>query len=98
MKKRRNGLKIMASLIVLLGSLSYIMLLAIINGTLGFLCAMGVTIFGSIGVAKFLDETINMSYGLIISLTIGCGVLRGALRYLEQYSNHFIAFKLLWLE
>lgn len=30
MKKRRNGLKIMASLIVLLGSLSYIMLLAII--------------------------------------------------------------------
>lgn len=95
MKKRRNGLKIMASLIVLLGSLSYIMLLAIINGTLGFLCAMGVTIFGSIGVAKFLGETINMSYGLIISLTIGCGVLRGALRYLEQYSNHFIAFKLL---
>lgn len=95
MKKRRNGLKIMASLIVLLGSLSYIMLLAIINGTLGFLCAMGVTIFGSIGVAKFLGETINMSYGLIIPLTIGCGVLRGALRYLEQYSNHFIAFKLL---
>lgn len=95
MKKRRNGLKIMASLIVLLGSLSYIMLLAIINGTLGFLCAMGVTIFGSISVAKFLGETINMSYGLIISLTIGCGVLRGALRYLEQYSNHFIAFKLL---
>lgn len=95
MKKRRNGLKIMASLIILLGSLSYIMLLAIINGTLGFLCAMGVTIFGSIGVAKFLGETINMSYGLIISLTIGCGVLRGALRYLEQYSNHFIAFKLL---
>lgn len=95
MKKRRNGLKIMASLIVLLGSLSYIMLLAIINGTLGFLCAMGVTIFGSIGVAKFLGETINMSYGLIISLIIGCGVLRGALRYLEQYSNHFIAFKLL---
>lgn len=95
MKKRRNGLKIMASLIVLLGSLSYIMLLAIINGTLGFLCAMGVTIFGSIGVAKFLGETINMSYGLIISLTIGCGVLRGALRYLEQYSNHFIAFRLL---
>lgn len=95
MKKRRNGLKIMASLIVLLGSLSYIMLLAIINGTLGFLCAMGVTIFGSIGVAKFLGETINMSYGVIISLTIGCGVLRGALRYLEQYSNHFIAFKLL---
>ena len=95
MKKRRNGLKIMASLIVLLGSLSYIMLLAVVNGTLGFLCAMGVTIFGSIGIAKYLGEAISMSYGLIITLTVGCGVLRGALRYLEQYSNHYIAFKLL---
>ena len=26
---------------------------------------------------------------------MGCGVVRGGLRYLEQYSNHFIAFKLL---
>lgn len=93
--RRRNGLKIMSSLIVLLGSLSYIMLLAVINGTLGFLCAMGVTVFASLGVAKYLGEVIALSYGWIIALTIGCGVLRGALRYLEQYSNHFIAFKLL---
>ena len=35
---RRSGLKIMASLIVLLGSLSYIMLFAVINGTIGFIC------------------------------------------------------------
>ena len=26
---------------------------------------------------------------------MGCGVVRGGLRYLEQYSNHYIAFKLL---
>ena len=93
--KRRSGIKIMASLIVLLGSLSYIMLLAVFNGTLGFICSMGVTVFASLGVAKYLGESINMSYGLIIGLTIGCGALRGGLRYIEQYSNHFIAFKLL---
>ena len=94
-KLRRSGAKIMASLIVLLGSLSYIMILAVINGSLGFLCAMGVTLFGAVGVAKALGETIALSYGWIIGLAVGCGVLRGGLRYLEQYSNHYIAFKLL---
>lgn len=85
----------MASLIALLGSLSYIMILAVINGSLGFICAMGVTIFGAVGIAKALGESIALSYGVIISLAVGCGVLRGLLRYLEQYSNHYIAFKLL---
>lgn len=94
-KLRRSGIKIMASLIVLLGSLSYLMILAVINGCLGFFCAMGVTIFGSFGIAKALGEPIAMSYELIIGLAVGCGVLRGALRYFEQYSNHYIAFKLL---
>lgn len=85
----------MASLILLLGSLVYIMILAVINGSLGFLSAMGVTFFGAVGIAKALGENILLSYGLIITLTIGCGVIRGLLRFLEQYGNHFIAFKLL---
>ena len=92
---RRSGAKIMASLIALLGSLSYIMVLAVINGSVGFVCAMGVTVFGAVGVAKALGEAIALSYGWIIGLTIGCGVLRGILRYFEQYSNHYIAFRLL---
>lgn len=92
---RRSGAKIMASLVMLLGSLAYIMILAVINGSFGFVCAMGVTLFGAVGVAKVLGETIALSYGWIIALAIGCGVLRGLLRYLEQYSNHYIAFRLL---
>lgn len=92
---RRSGAKIMASLILLLGSLSYIMILAVLNGSLGFVSAMGVTVFGALGVAKVLGESVALSYGLIIALAIGCGVLRGILRYFEQYSNHYIAFKLL---
>lgn len=92
---RRSGVKIMASLIVLLGSLSYIMILAVLNGSVGFLCAMGVTLSGAVGIAKALGEDIALSYGMIVILAIGCGVLRGLLRYLEQYSNHYIAFRLL---
>ncbi|MBQ8781956.1 MAG: ABC transporter ATP-binding protein [Oscillospiraceae bacterium] len=92
---RRSGAKIMASLIMLLGSLAYIMVLAVINGSLGFVCAMGVTLFGAVGIAKTMGETIALSYGWIIGLAIGCGVMRGLLRYLEQYGNHYIAFRLL---
>lgn len=97
MKKsiRRSGARIMASLVMLLGSLAYIMVLAVINGSLGFFCAMGVTLFGAVGVAKVMGEAIALSYGWIIALAIGCGVLRGMLRYLEQYGNHYIAFRLL---
>lgn len=94
---RRSGAKIMASLILLLGSLAYVMLLAVFNGSLGFVCAMGVTVFGAVGVAKALGEAVALSYGLIVGLAVGCGLVRGLLRYFEQYSNHFIAFKLLAL-
>ena len=99
-KLRRSGVKIMASLIALLVSLSYIMVLAVLNGSLGFAAAMGVTVSGAAGVAKALGELglcaeLPLSWGLIIGLAVLCGVVRGGLRYLEQYSNHFIAFKLL---
>ena len=70
-KPRRSGAKIMAQLIVLLGSLVYIMLLAVINGTAGFLCAMGVTLSGAAAIAKALGEEISLSYGaLMIALCI----------------------------
>ena len=72
---RMSGGRIMASLIVLLGSLAYVMVFAVINGTLGFLCSMGVTVFGAVGIAKALGEQIALSYGWIIGLTVGLGVL-----------------------
>lgn len=93
--KRRSGFKIMSRLILLLESLSYIMLLAVINGSAGFICAIGITLFGAIGIAKLLGESIVLSYTAIIVLCISCGILRGVLKYFEQYSNHYIAFKLL---
>ena len=92
---RMSGGRIMASLIALLGSLAYAMVFAVINGSLGFVCSMGVTVFGAVGVAKALGEQIALSYGVIIGMAVGLGVLRGGLRFIEQYCNHYIAFKLL---
>lgn len=99
-QKRRNGFTIMAKLIVLVGSLAYIMLLAVVNGLLGYLAALGTTLFGAMGVAQIIDSTTfgsQVSVWLFVGLAVGSGVLRGILRYFEQYSNHNIAFKLLAL-
>jgi ATP-binding cassette subfamily C protein len=87
----------MAGLVVLLGGLSYIMLLAVLNGTLGYLCSMGVTTLGAVGAAKLLPggQSIALSYGWIAALAVLLGVMRGFLRYVEQYANHYIAFRLL---
>ena len=94
-KLRRSGVKIAAGLAALLGSLSFVMVAAVVNGALGFFAAMGVTVFASFGVAKALGETVALSYGAIAAAAVACGVLRGVLRYFEQYGNHYIAFKLL---
>ncbi|MGL4951988.1 MAG: ABC transporter ATP-binding protein, partial [Mycoplasma sp.] len=93
--KRMSNSKIMFKLILLLNNFICVLLLAIFNGSIGFLTSMSIVIFGSFAIAKFIGENIIMSYELIISLIVILGILRGILRYFEQYLNHFIAFKLL---
>ena len=73
---RRSGVQITAELMKLLGGrLSAVMLLAVLNGSLGFLCAMGVPFFGAVGIAKALGESIPLSYGAIAGLCVGCGAV-----------------------
>ena len=72
---RRSGVQIAAELMKLLGGrLSAVMLLAVLNGSLGFLCAMGVPFFGAVGIAKALGESIPMTYGAIAGLCVDCGI------------------------
>jgi len=66
-----------------------VLILAIIFGTAGFFCAIAIPVFG----AEFLVSSKTFSFSLKVLIIIG--VLRGVLHYLEQYCNHFIAFKIL---
>ena len=106
--KRRSGIQIMGSLIGLVKPLLHIMLAAIILGTLGHLCAIFLTILAGqviihgllTGVAGMIVPVDNMWLVItpvktIITVMIVIAVLRGILHYMEQYCNHFIAFKLL---
>lgn len=107
-KKRRSAIQIMGSLIGLVKPLLHIMLAAIILGTLGYLCAIFLTILAGqvivhgllTGVAGMIVPVDNMwlvftPVKTIITVMIVIAVLRGILHYVEQYCNHFIAFKLL---
>ena len=106
--KRRSAIQIMGSLIGLVKPLLHIMLAAIILGTLGYLCAIFLTILAGqvivhgllTGVAGRMVPVNNMwlvftPVKTIITVMIVIAVLRGILHYMEQYCNHFIAFKLL---
>lgn len=98
-KKRRSAIKIMGQLIGLVAPLLHIMLLAIVLGVLGYLCAIFLTIFASQVLLKGLGEPValfsDMSIKKIFIVMGTAAVMRGVLHYAEQYCNHFIAFKLL---
>ena len=113
-KKRRSAIAIMGSLIGLVKPLLHIMAAAIILGTVGYLCAIFLTILagqvilrGLAGNAAGAGSSViseaamkstwlsGASVNRILAVMILIAVLRGILHYMEQYCNHFIAFKLL---
>lgn len=88
--------------------LLHIMLATILLGTLGYLCAIFLTILaGQVVMHGILTGAVKMAVPIqnmwlietlvktIITVMIVIAVLRGILHYVEQYCNHFIAFKLL---
>ena len=94
---KRSGFKVMIRLAGLVKPLIGFMFLAILMGVVGNLCASFITISGVTAVAGLLGFSVKWSIKVIfISMGI-FAVLRGVLRYAEQASNHFIAFKLLAL-
>ena len=90
--KRRSAVQVMGKLIGLVKPLIHIMLAAIILGTVGYLCAISLTIFAGKAVVGVLQ---GHSVKRIMTIMVVIAVSRGILHYVEQYCNHFIAFKLL---
>ena len=92
--ERRKGIEIMMRLIGLVKPMLPIMIIAIILGILGYMCAISITVMaGFVFLSKV--SSINYSADRIFVLLIFMAVMRGVLHYGEQYCNHFIAFKLL---
>ena len=95
--KRRSGWTVMRRLIGLVRPLAGFMVLAILMGLAGHLCASLITIFGGYALLDLLRLPSPLSLTTVFVCLAVFAVLRAALRYGEQACNHFIAFKLLAL-
>ena len=94
----RSPFAIVGRLIVLVKPMLPIMMAAIVMGVAGHFCATFITIFGGLGILRALGlaspvRTVGTAFACILVFAL----LRGVLRYAEQASNHYIAFKLLAL-
>lgn len=102
---RRSAIQIMGQLIGLVKPLLLFMIAAILLGTVGYLCAIFLTILAGQVVAHGLipqlfyrmrnPRLVFMPVKTILTIMIVIALLRGILHYLEQYCNHYIAFRLL---
>ena len=96
---RRPGIVIMGKLIGLIRPLVFFMVIAVMMGTAGYLCASFLTIAGITGALMALGQPLPAifphTFRGIFLLLVCLGVLRGVLHYFEQECNHYIAFKLL---
>ena len=88
---KRSGFRVMRELVGLVRPLTGYMILAIILGLFGNLCATFITIIGAYAIVGEYNLKILFTILIIIAL------IRGFLRYGEQTCNHYIAFKLLAL-
>ncbi len=95
--KKRSGFNVMMRLIGLVKPLAVYMIIAIIMGLIGNLCATFITIFGGYAIVSAVGGTAPLPLVALFICVVAFAVLRGGLRYAEQSCNHFIAFKLLAL-
>ena len=94
-KKQRSGFAVMCGLIGMIKPLLGIMCLAILMGCAGNLMATFLTILGGYALLTVTGVYSGMKLSVIFTLLVCFAVARGILRYAEQASNHYIAFKLL---
>ena len=95
--KKRSGFNVMMRLIGLVKPLAVYMILAIIMGLIGHLCASFITIFGGYAILSATGGNSPLPLVVLFVCVVAFAVVRGGLRYAEQSCNHFIAFKLLAL-
>ncbi|NMN01568.1 ATP-binding cassette domain-containing protein [Bifidobacterium panos] len=78
--------------------LSRLMIAACVAGSLGHLAATFLSVFGIVALFALVGVPVwSMGAPLAVALMVLCAVTRGAMRYIEQYLNHNVAFRLLAL-
>lgn len=86
----------MLGLLALVKPLAHVMLLCITLGTMGFFCAIAITVLAADLLLTAAGQSPwPLSFGACAGIMLACALLRAVLRYGEQTCGHYIAFKLL---
>lgn len=103
--KRRHRLRRQQQPYALIGRLlaqtrplAGLMTAACVAGSLGHLAAMFLPVFAIVAVFALVGVPVwSMGLPLAVALMAACALMRGLMRYVEQYLNHNVAFRLLAL-
>ena len=92
---KQNKIAVLLRMLKLVKPLRWFMALAVVLGTLGFLTAQMIPVFGVWGILAVLGESAPFTLKTIIILLPVLAVVRSVCRFSEQRTNHYIAFTLL---
>ena len=91
---KRSNFSLVMNLLGIAKPLAPVLIITVVLGVIGFLVSIAITFLGGIGLLMFLDE-IPQNYKAVFIGVILLAVSRGALRYGEQYTGHYLAFRVL---
>ena len=90
--------RLIARLLKEVGPLRKYMIVACVCGTLGHLAATFLPVFGIAAAFAAVGSSIwNLSVPAALIAMVVCALIRGGMRYAEQFMNHNVAFRLLAL-
>lgn len=95
MQSKRSGLKVISKLVKVVKPLSKYMAVAVIAGCISFLFYTAIGVLGARLIVEYVEGGTKAAF--IMKIMAGAVILRGLFRYLEQYMNHLIAFRVLAL-
>ncbi len=95
MQSKRKGLKVISKLVKVVKPLSKYMAVAVLAGCISFLFYTAIGVLGARLIIEYVEGGSKAAF--IMKIMAGAVILRGLFRYLEQYMNHLIAFRVLAL-
>lgn len=92
--RKRSSLNVMIDLLVLAKEHLFLLLIAIIAGIVSFLSSTGIAVLAALLIVH-LAGFLGLPFTTMVYIMVLLALLRGLSRYLEQYLNHLVAFKVL---
>lgn len=93
--KNMSNTRLMFRMLGQVKPLSGYMVIAVLCGVLGFICAIFIPVYASMAVGTVLGYASHFSVTKLFTFMLVFALMRGVLHYIEQACNHYIAFRIL---